>query len=316
MLNDVVSKIINEYPFLKNSNLKVLKQFVLSDGRVSSTYLVTSNKKGFEKFVAKTFNEYSKEKEEKDELIKEYKILKLLEKKNILAPVALSPKEPINFLLMSFMKGESGAVVAKDKNEASTLFEKIGTEAGKINSVEMDNFGNLVTGEKINWENLVIGEYKGVREAVKKLLDQATFEKAQEQLKGYEYLIKDEAKGAPVLVTHDFYLDNFLYDRKTKRAVYIDYGIAMIGRPLYDLAKFYIWTLNEYPEQKDNFMKGYIRSVNLPEDYADRIKMYIIRECFGMIRFFNTMNDKKEMENTIKFLQDFLSGKSHIQKLL
>jgi len=315
MFEELRIKVIEEYPFLENSNLDIVKKFEMSDGRASSTYLANSDKEGFKKFVIKTFNQYSKAKEKNDELIKEYIILKMLNGKNIAAPKVLGTHEPKKYLLMSFVEGENAALVAKDDKKSAIIFEKVGEEIGKLHTVDMDAFGNITQIKTSDWKEFQTNKFNMNAENIKEVVDKDIFDKATKRFYGYEYLLEDEAKGKPVLLPHDLHLDNFLYDEENKTATYIDYGIALAGRPFFDLAKLYIWTFNDYPDQVGNFLKGYKKYIDIPNDFNQRMEMYILRECFGMINFFRIMEDKKELKNTIDFLKDYLNGASHIQKL-
>ena len=315
MFEEIKLNVIKEYPFLENSELEIVQNFVSSDGRVSSTYLASSNKNSFKKFIIKTFNQYSKSKDKKDELLKEYKILKILNGLGIASPILLSQKEPKNYLLMSFIDGINAAILAKDKNKTSKVFEKVGEEIGKLHTVEMSAFGDFTQIETADWKKFQNDKFENLSKNIENLIDEDTFKKATKKFFDYEHLLIDEAKGKPVLLPHDLHLDNFLFDEKKEMATYIDYGIALAGRPFFDLAKFYIWTFSEYTNQVGNFLKGYSKYIELPKDYDERMEMYIIRECFGMINFFRIMNDEKELKNTIDFLRDFVNGRSHIQKL-
>ena len=250
-----------------------------------------------------------------DELIKEHIILKLLNGRNINAPIALSNHKPKKYLLMSFVEGDSASSVVKDATKTSIVFEKVGEEIGKLHTVEMDIFGDITQIKTSDWKEFQTNKFNNNAENIKEVVDKNTFDKATKRFYDYANLLADEAKGKPMLLPHDLHLDNFLYNEEKNVATYIDYGIALAGRPFFDLAKLYIWTFNDYSDQVGNFLKGYEKYIEISDDFDQRMEMYILRETFGMINFFKIMEDEIELQNTIDFLRDFVNGKSHIQRL-
>jgi len=131
-----------------------------------------------------------------------------------------------------------------------------------------------------------------------------------------KHILDAESEGRPMLVHHDIYLENFLRNSRTGELILIDYGLVFGGRPLFDLAKFYIWDLSKYPHQKETFLAAYSKYVSLPANFNDVMTLYIIREACGMVNFFNKIKDYKTRDEAIDVLNNLVHDKGVISVLL
>lgn len=303
--------VVQEYPILGNRNTRIEKQFISTDGRISNTFLVETDNPEFKKFVAKSFVHHP------ESLRKEWVVLKLLRKKNGHAPQLLVPDhEPQNFLLMEYVEGIPASEALKQGHNRNDIFRKVGQATGIANSVELEKFGDILHPSDLSWKDYQMERLNNALPLVESLVDQELFGKIQEAIEKTKYILDGESKGKPALVHHDIYLENFILNQKTGEMVLIDYGIAFGGRPLFDLAKFYIWDLSKYPEQRENFLQGYSQFVNLPSNFNEVMKFYIVRECFGMIDFFHGTKDFKTRDDAINTLRDLVGNEGAISKLL
>lgn len=302
--------LLQEYPFLQKQSTRIKKQFVFSDGRTSNTFLVESNKSGFEKYIAKSFVHHS------NSLIKEWTLLQLLHKKHAKAPRLLVPDhKPVSFLLMEYIDGVSARDALAAGKDEREIFHKLGETTGQINSIELENFGDIFNPDTDSWKDSQLEKLENAWPLVRSLLEKDISDGVRNLIEEKKYILDEESKGPPQLVHHDIYLDNFLLTQKNE-LILIDYGIAFGGRPLFDLAKFFIWDLSLYPDQKEVFLDMYKKYVPLPSNFSDVMTFYVIRECFGMIDFFHKINDKKARDLALSVLRDFAFKQGALYRLL
>jgi len=300
-----------EYPFLNNKGTKILKQFVAADGRVYNSFLVESTESGFEKFIAKSFVHNP------ESLKREWIFLKLLQAKNAHAPRLLVEQEPKRFLLMEYIDGVPASQAVKlDDYDVADIFRGVGVATGMANSVELETFGNILEPSPKSWKDQVLEKLDDKLQTVKLHVTEEFFNELIAVVTSTKHILDDETKGKPMLAHHDIYLENFLVKKTNKEVVLIDYGIAYGGRPLFDLAKFYIWDLVHYPEQKDNFLSAYSTYVPLPSNFNEVMKFHLIYECFGMIAYFDKISAVKDRNDAIKVLEDLALGEGVITKLV
>lgn len=303
-------QILNEYPYLIEENVQIVKQFTSSDGRVSNAFLVTTKKKGFEKFVAKSFVHNP------ESLEREYIVLKMLEENNFQAPRLLLYKhQPKHFLLLEYIEGVPASDLVKNADEIERIIKEIGISVGKLNSIKVEHFGNLLNPTQISWKEFQLEKLFAKKDLVLSILAGELYKKVEKVINDKMYILDEESKKEAVLIHHDIYLDNFIV-KSDGSLILIDYGITFGGRPLFDLAKFFIWDLSKYSDQKSNFLSAYSKYISLPDNFTDVMSFYIIRECFGMIDFFTKINDIKMRNIAIETLEDLVSGEGVISKLL
>jgi fructosamine-3-kinase len=302
--------LLAEYPFLQMESVRIKKQFVSSDGRVSNTYLVESNKRGFEKFIAKSVVHHP------ESLKKEWIFLNLLQQKKAHAPrLLIKQHQPINFLLMEYIDGITASEALQNGQDTANIFKKIGETTGLANSVQLKSFGDILNPTDISWKEFQMDRLNNALPLVKKLVKKDLYCRLTEIIKSTQHILDTESKGRPMLVHHDIYLENFLVNKRNE-LILIDYGIAFGGRPLFDLAKFYIWDLSKYPKQKSNFLNAYSKHVSLPPNFNEVMKFYVIRECFGMMDFFHKIEDFKARDLAINVLNDLANNEGIISELL
>ncbi len=303
-------QILSEYPFLVNENVKIIIQFSSSDGRVSNAFLVTSEKKGFEKFVAKSFVH------KPESLEREYIVLKMLEENNVQAPrLLLHNHHPKHFLLLEYIEGVPASDLVTNVNETERIIKEIGISVGKLNSIQVDHFGNLLEPTQISWKEYQLEKLFAKKDLVYSILQEDLYKKVEKVINDRMYILDEESKKEAVLVHHDIYLDNFIV-KSDGNLILIDYGITFGGRPLYDLAKFFIWDLSKHSDQKSNFLSAYSKYISLPDNFTDVMTFYVIRECFGMIDFFTKVNDLLMREIAISTLHDLVLEEGTITELI
>lgn len=306
----VLDLLLEEYPIFSGSDLVVEKQYKASNNRVYNTFLISSSKIGFEKFVAKgVYYEVNK-------LELEWIALNLLQKKKSDSPKLLFPKhKPDDFLLLEFIEGKTATEVVIDPENRNKLFEEIGSALGKLHTTKVGNFGSLIDKSKITWKEYVDAKLFERLHGVAALISKELYKDSENLFISLKNVLESESK-MPVLIHRDIYLDNFIVRKNSGHAILIDYGMALGGRPFYDLAKFYIWELSRYPEQKDIFLNAYQKYVFLSDNFKDMMRIYTLNELLGMIGFANNQKNKERMNNSIKVLDELVKNVGIISQLL
>lgn len=309
---EALQLLVEEYPSLDNKDTKITKQFIAADGRVYNSFLVESTEPGFEKFIAKSFVHNP------ESLKREWLLLKLLQEKKAHAPRLLAAdNEPKRFLLMEYIDGIPASQAVKlEDYDMTALFRGVGVATGMANSVELATFGNILEPSPKSWKDQVLEKLDDKLQTVKLHVAEDFFHKLTDAVADTKHVLDTETQGKPMLVHHDIYLENFLVKKADRDVVLIDYGIAYGGRPLFDLAKFYIWDLAHYPEQKDNFLNAYSTYVTLPLNFNEVMKFYLIYECLGMIAYFDRIGAIKDKNDAVRVLKDVVHGEGAITELL
>lgn len=310
-VKEAKEKIAEEYPSLLNDNIEIIKQFVSPDGRVSNVFLVKSSKIGFERFIAKSFVHDQKS------LEKEWVILKLLHDENANAPRLLIPNQkPVSFILLNYIEGVIATDALAQGFDEVDLFRKMGETAGRVNSIKLNTVGDILNPTNISWKDYFLERLSNGIPTVKSLFDDNLFDALLKEIENLKLVLDEESKKPPRLVHHDIYLDNFILDKRSNELILIDYGIVFGGSPLFDLGKFYIWTLTKYPDQKNNFLDNYSKYVDLPENLNEVLKLYTIKELFGMIDFFKKIGDERMKTESLSTLREYIEGYGIISQLL
>ncbi|MBX6334601.1 aminoglycoside phosphotransferase family protein [Candidatus Saccharibacteria bacterium] len=307
---NALKTLLEEYPFLDKTATKIIKQFVSADGRTYNTFLVESAPP-CTKFIAKSFVHDS------ETIKREWVALRMLQEKGAHAPrLLVSDHEPQNFLLLEYIDGIPASRAVKQGNHSvSEIFRSIGETAGITNSIELDTFGNILEPSGQSWKGLILEKLDKKLETVRHIFDEPFFAKLIQALEETKHVLDEETKDKPMLVHHDFYLENFLI-KENGDVILIDYGIAFGGRPLFDLAKFYIWELTRFPEQKETFLQAYGKSVPLPANLSEVMCFYVLYECLGMIVYFDKIGANEAKNEAIETLKDAVNKKGIITELL
>lgn len=303
--------LLKEYPLLADQNTKIVKQFVAADGRVYNSFLVESDKPGFERFIAKSFVHNP------DSLRREWMLLAMLQQHQAHAPCLLAADhEPERFLLMEYIDGIPASKALNQDYDVTEIFRGVGEATGMANSIELETFGNVLEPSDITWKDYVQDRLDRKIQSVKPHVSEEFFAKIEKAVAETQHVLDEESKSKPMLVHHDIYLENFLVSNNDKQVILIDYGIAYGGRPLFDLAKFFIWDLIHYPKQKDNFLKAYSQYVKLPENFNLVMKFYLLLECFGMVAYFDKIEAEKNRDDALAVLKDLVNGTGAITALI
>ncbi len=303
--------LLKEYPLLADQNTKIVRQFVAADGRVYNSFLVVSDKPGFEKFIAKSFVHNP------DSLRREWLLLSMLWQRQAHAPRLLAEDhEPEYFLLMEYIDGIPASKALKQDYDATEIFRGVGEATGMANSIELETFGNILEPSDITWKDYVQNSLYRKILSIQPYMSEGFFAKIHEAVAETQYVLDKESEGKPMMVHHDIYLENFLFRNNDRQVILIDYGIAYGGRPLFDLAKFFIWDLKHYPEQRDNFLEAYSRYVELPKNFNEIMKFYLLFECFGMVAFFDKIEAVKDRDDALAVLKDLVDSTGAITALI
>lgn len=303
--------LLKEYPLLTDHNTKIIKQFIAADGRVYNSFLAGSDKPGFEKFIAKSFVHNP------DSLRCEWMFLAMLQQHQAHAPrLLVEDHEPEHFLLMEYIDGLVASMAVKQGYDVDAIFRGVGEATGMANSIELETYGNILEPSDATWKEFVESSLERKMQAVKPHVSKERFAKIERAVSESRHILDEESKGKPILTHHDIYLENFLVRNGDKQVVLIDYGISYGGRPLFDLAKFFILDLMHYPGQKDNFLKAYGQYVELPNNFNEIMKFYLLFECFGMIAYFDKIEAEKDRNDALAVLKDLVDGSGAISALL
>jgi len=307
----VIQFLYKEYQFFKDHSLKVERQFQSESSRIYNTFLIKSDLPDFENFVAKgpILKKYT--------LKGEWKILNLLKTKNYSCPQLLVLEhEPANYLLLKYINGQKASErLLKNINRTET-FSKMGELISELHTFEVIKFGNLDDKININWGAYLNENTQSRLTGCRNIISDDLCQKSKKLLVNLRKIIDFEGQNPPVLIHRDIYSDNFIFRKNPNKLFLIDYGMAIGGRPFYDLGKFYIFDLYRFPEYKNDFLNGYQRNIKLPMDFNEYLKLYILRELLGCVNFFSTNNQIKNLNLIIKILGELVSETGIITKLI
>lgn len=300
--------LLQEYPHLNNQNLEVVKQFTAENGRTYNTFLVKSDKK---MFVAKSIVH------PKNPLSGEWYILKKLNILGFPAPKLVESEHvPEHFLLLEYIEGVIGYDLPQDEDLRRQVFYQAGLTSGLLHSISVKGYGRLLLNENIDWLLHVSEKVDQRINGSRDVLDPNLFNKIIDYWNLIKPVLESEKGKSPVLIHKDLYLDNFILVNNFEKAVLIDYIMAIGGRPINDLAKFYIWELYKNPQYKEVFLNGYFTNQQKPENYYDLLKLYIFKEAIGMIDFFNKINHLDSRDHAVKVISELTEGEGTIIDLI
>ncbi len=308
VFEDVKKLLIQEYPDYISQGVKVLKQFTSSDGRVFNTFLIEDKAI---RFIAKgvVHDTYSLE--------GEWNILKLVSGKDLPSPKLLFPDHlPHNFLLLEYIFGKNASELSLNSQDNKVVFKKVGATTGKLHSISVSSFGDLLHPTQINWTEYLRDKIQERLLGIESIAGEALYEKLVRLLKQLEPIIVSEKSNDPKLIHRDIYMDNFIISDQSNEAVLIDYAMALGGRPFYDLGKFYILELYRSPKNKSDFLDGYSQNIEIPSDFSDRLKLYIFKEALGMVYFFNKVGQKSAEAHAIQILNELADNNGVIVDLI
>ncbi len=307
---EILAKIVGEYPLVGEYQPTVIKQFRSGDGRVYNVFLIHINGERFDFFVAKGVAN------EKTDIKLEWLILKMLQDSKAFVPVLLIPEvQPENYMLVDFIEGQTAREAIEGGADKGEIFSKIGEALQTIHSVEAPKFGDLIEDNSQQWIDTVQQAF------TKKMTNSADevgadiLEKSIAFFNERKHLLEADGQADPIIMHRDIYMENFILEKDTDYIFMIDFGLGKGGRPLFDLAKFYIWDMYEDSDQQANFLKTY--SLYNPKDseQVELLSLYILVELFGMIAYFK--NSDKELANHARgVLIDLLAGEGHITDVL
>jgi len=297
-----------EYPNLKIEILKQFRSFGV-ETRTHNTFLI-KNTDSQKLFVAKGSAGSA------DPLLLEWEILKKLNSKKKNAPKLIFPNHvPTSFLIIEYIDANNAFEFLKENPNNIKIFSKIGDCLGKFHRTKANWFGNPIKREKLadDWINLMYDKIDSRVKGLKVHLDTSSFSKLCEYYESIRNdLIEDDIEN-PVLIHRDIYLDNFLISNK---AILIDYGMSYGGRPWYDLGKFYVSDLYEYPKARNTFLVAYKKHIVLPDNFNILLNYYTFAELSGMIHSSKRHKQLKYHKKVLKIMGELIDGKGTISELI
>lgn len=96
----------------------------------------------------------------------------------------------------------------------------------------------------------------------------------------------------------------------------LDFGLLRGGRPFFDLGKFYLLILMEFPQYDRHFVRGYKKYIKLDENSPILLKFYIILEILGMMPFFNSIGNEKMLDKVLEGFNGLSSNKGVLNDLI
>jgi len=304
---EVLNQIQAEYPQLRNPNLRVIKQYRSKDGRLYNTFLIESRGEKFDRFIAKGKTHTN------SDLEVEREVLILLEKEKFDAPRLLFPAHiPQNFILITLIDGESATSLIQKATHNSKIFRLIGIALKALHQVETPSFGKFWEGENTDWFEFMAKKFT---ERITPWMPVKAIKPAKELFCECEPILKQESKENPVLIHRDIYTDNFLIDPEITKATLIDFAMTLEGRPVYDLAKFYVLNLYYYPQHQEDFLTGYDCIARTAETKL-LLKINIAIELMGMIGSRKTREDDKNLKAAQCKLIELFENRGPLDDLL
>jgi aminoglycoside phosphotransferase (APT) family kinase protein len=247
----------------------------------------------------------------RDKLLKEYKMLELLEGK-LPTPKVLdywegNEKIP-GALLLSYIDGKS----VIDKIDEKIAFE-MGMLLAKLHNIEIEGseLGNaykLIYTEKDEWWKTIRRWFQNCIEDCKAVLNPELLDGCIELFDSYyQKLPKPDY---PSVVHMDYRPGNILI-KNSKIAGLVDFENSRIGSADVDFSKMklYVWDL--YPETKEEFLKGYSMVRPLPE-IEKTLPFYMLFNAFAGVGWCvrrGKTSDSFCEENIIKLKEIIIKSK-------
>lgn len=305
----VLEAILLEYSILQDAELTILKQFISPTERAYNTFLVGTKDKIF---VAKGITGQTAS---VSNLETEWEALKILDDKNV--PKLIFPNhKPIQYLLIEYIEGDSAADLLTENNNPNKIFSLIGNALGAIHGTRVDHFGSLIDSHPIFWNEYVRERFSERIHGIKQIIDKQLFDKTLEKFHSLEHVLEGEDKRPPAIIHRDAYSENFIISKDFSRAILIDFAMAIGGRPLFDVAKFYTTELSNKPEYRDDFLDAYQKHIPRDNNFVDELTLYIILECVGFIGFNDVNKNIAGRDSGIEILKQTVGGYGVMKSLL
>lgn len=300
--------LLEEYPQLKDRGLMVLKQFKSLDGREYNTFLIETTEG---KYVAKG-NVY-----DVANLSLEKYFLDILQNSQCSPSLIFPEITPKTFLIMSYIDGSDANSLLQSSSveKQKEIFTSIGKTLKKVHSVNVKCFGNPLKKDSEDYFKDLQDKLTGRLSFAKKHLSGTESQLLESLLADCKEVVKKDCTNKPVITHRDIYVDNFIIQKSTEKAVLIDFAMARGGRPFYDLGKFYIADISRYPECHESFLEGYGESLQSNE-YNSLVVFSVILELTGQLGWFKSINDKIHFERSLKFLKEISKKEGVLWELL
>lgn len=246
----------------------------------------------------------------KDKLIKEYKMLELLEGKLPTARILdfwEGNDEISGAILLSYIDGEP----VTDKINEKTAFQ-MGELLAKLHNVNIDknrlgDAYNLIYTEKDEWWKIIRQWFENCVDECKDFLDKDLLDKC---IKLFDYYYKTlPDPDYPSIAHMDYRPGNILIKDSNITAV-VDFENARIGSADIDFSKMKIYVWDLYPETKKEFLQGYSGIRALP-DLERTLPFYLLFNIFTGIGWCvkrGKVHDSFCKENIIKLKEIILKN--------
>ena len=306
---EVSDTILREYPNIRPKYLIISKQFFSPTGREYNTFLLqTTDGLLVAKGITKHTNSVSK-------LDTEWAALKILNGKNV-PKLIFKDHRPEQYLLIEFLEGFGAADLLTENTKIEIVFNLIGDALGKIHGVPVNNFGSLVDIQPVIWSEYIKSKFSERMSGIKNLVDKDLFKKTISIFHNLEGLLERENHQPPVVIHRDAYSENFIIAKDFSKALMIDFAMAMGGRPLFDVAKFFTTELFRRPQYRDDFLNSYQRHIPLGTDFFQELTLYILLECAGFIAFNHATNNFSSRDSCITTLKETVGNFGVMKSLL
>jgi len=300
-----------EYPSLIACEIRVDMRLPAGPDRLSNAYLVASNGSvGIpERFIAKRGHSASGT---SGDILPEWRATRLAREHGVPVPCVLLPHQPPSeYLLLELLEGKNAQIALDDGASPEELFRWIGKTMNLLHRVPETGFGE----SSGSWSEWIHGRFLPKLPAMRTILGADRAAEFQCRFAELTFSLTCESD-QPRLIHRDIYLSNFIVDPADSGAAIIDFGMACGGRPLYDLAKFYILDLYQYPEARDAFLGAYYFDSRRPPFFPRLMRLYLYVELSGMIRFFEAVGQTQALTHAKRVLDELLDNQGQMVDLI
>ena len=312
-LEDAHSGLLAEYPVLRSWGMSIEKRFEAGQGRLSNAFLLACHGPAApsRQMVAKCVPPHA----DKSGLIVERQAMKLALSCCTRVPKLSFPQhEPSDFLLMEYLEGADAETVLINNSLGPQVFSRLGETLREVHAIPAGEFASVL-GEWGSWNGWVSGRIPPRLSALRDTLGPELYDLASDRIDKALVALQFESD-QPRLIHRDIYLSNFLISENLDKAFLIDFGMAMAGSPLFDLAKFYILDLYRFPECLDPFLSQYFAESGAPIAFKCLMELYLYVELVGMIRFFDRGGQRDALAHATTVLRELVDGRGRIVDLL
>lgn len=191
-------------------------------------------------------------------------------------------REKYNF---DYMVCEDIAGQTFDENTNEESFFEAGRILGSLHTIHMDFIGKITSPKIENASTFYHDYFEEILDRLQ-IEDKHLYEKVCSIVET-QYRVEDYENQKPVLLHHDYHLQNLMLETDTNRVVVIDWDSARAGIAEVDFIKAkYLCLLKISMEKKNSFLNGYrsVKELNLSVNYPIQellwlCKMYLFEKA-------------------------------------